>query len=466
MGRLFGTAGIRKTYPDKVNAVLAYRLGLAAARLIGAPGYVVHDPRTTSPLLSLSLMAGLMAGGRDAYYIGLAPTPVAGYAALKRRGVGVSVTASHNPPVYNGFKFYDTGGYEFVRSLEAEIERLVEEAREEPWMNAGGFYTEPGIHEEYIYDAYARLEPSRRKWEPRIVVDLANGAAYNTTPRLLRMIGAVPVTVNANPDGFFPSRPPEPRRDVLEPLLPGYRGFSPDLILAHDGDADRLAALDPAKGFIRQDRLIAFYAALKLRDRRGGLIVTTVDTGRVIDDVVERMGGRVERYVLGKTHERVKELGASNILLAAEPWKLIDPEWGPWVDGIWQAGLIVREMVETGKPLLRLLEEYGVPDYPWERRSYLVEPVEKRDPVYRELVERLLEALGEPAEILSIDGRRYEYPDGSWLLVRRSGTEPKIRYYAEAPSRERLEEMTRVFEKLLRDTVKRHGARIAKTTYG
>ncbi len=466
MPRLFGTAGIRKTYPDTVNGVLAYRLGLAVASAVEKDIYIVHDPRTTSPLLSLALAAGAMAGGRDAYYIGLAPTPVAGYAAKKNHAVGASVTASHNPPVYNGFKFYDPGGYEFTRSLERVVEELVEKAVEKEWSMAGDVYVEPRIVDDYVEDAYSRLEPEKRSWSPVIVVDLANGAAYNTTPRLLRMIGARPVTVNGNPDGFFPIRSPEPRKDVLESLLPGYRGFNPVLILAHDGDADRLAALDPKEGFIRQDRLIAFYAALKLMDHRGGLVVTTVDTGRVIDDVVERLGGRVERYVLGKTHERVKELGARNVLIAAEPWKLIDPEWGPWVDGVWQAGLITRRVVEEGKPLTEILRGLGIPDYPWDRRSYLLDPVEARDKVYEELAEELKTLLGEPVNVLTIDGYRYEYGDGSWLLVRKSGTEPKIRFYAEAPTRERLEEMISVFEKKLREILRRHGARIAKTTYG
>ncbi len=465
--KLFGTAGIRKKYPDGVNPVLAYKLGLATAEIVGGKGagYVVHDTRTTSPLLTLAFMSGLMAGGVDAGYIGLAPTPVAAYASLWHGVVGVSVTASHNPPEYNGFKFYDQDGYEFTRSLEERIEELVDSIEARDWRVAAGFFYASEVIEEYIDDLVSRLEPSRKSSGVRVVVDTANGASYYVTPVVVRRLGATPYTVNSSPDGCFPARPPEPRKDVLEGFLQVYRSFNPHVILAHDGDADRLAVLDPVEGFIRQDRILAFYAKLLLSERKG-VVVVSIDTGRVIDDVVEEMGGKVERYVLGKTHERVKELGAGNIVLAGEPWKLIDPRWGPWVDGVWQAALITKTVVETGKRFLEILDEMKIPDYPWDRRSYMVEPVDERDGIYEAIVEELYSLLGEPMNIVSIDGYRFEYKDGSWILVRKSGTEPKIRVYMEAMSRERLEFMVKLFEERLYSIVREHSARVVEKTIG
>ncbi len=467
MDKLFGTAGIRKLYSEGVDPILAYKLGLAVAEVVGRKGvaYIVHDPRVTSPTLSLALMSGLMAGGLDAGYIGLAPTPVAAYASLWHGVVGVSVTASHNPPEYNGFKFYDQDGYEFVRSLEKKIEELVDRVKTPSWTIARGFFLASEIIDEYIDDMVSRLEPEKRAIEPRVVVDLANGASYYVTPTILRKLGARVYTIAGNPDGYFPTRPPEPRKDVLESFLHVYAGFNPHVILAHDGDADRLAVLSPRKGFIRQDRVIAFYAA-KLLEERKGLVVVSVDTGRVVDEVVEKMGGRVERYVLGKTHERVKELGVNNVVLAAEPWKLIDPQWGPWVDGVWQTGLIVKSVIEEGKPFDKILDEMNIPDYPWDRRSYLISPRERRDQIYSELVEELKELIGEPGNVLEIDGVRYEYKDGSWILLRKSGTEPKIRLYAEAPIKERLLDMVNKVEKRLIVIAKKHGADVIEKTVG
>ncbi len=467
MGRLFGTAGIRKIYPEGIDPILAYKLGLVVSEIIGNNGtaYIVHDTRITSPVLSLAIMSGFMAGGLEAGYIGLAPTPVAAYASLWHGVVGVSVTASHNPPEYNGFKFYDQDGYEFIRSIENRIEEYLDKVKPHSWEIAKNFFIAREIIDEYVDDISQRLIPERKAIEPSIVVDLANGASYYVTPTVLRKIGAKVYTVNANPDGYFMGRPPEPRKDVLEKLLPAYRGFNPHVILAHDGDADRLAVLSPDKGFIRQDRIIAFYAA-KLLEERKGLVIVSIDTGKVVDEVVERMGGKVERYVLGKTHERVKELGAMNIVLAAEPWKLIDPSWGPWVDGIWQAALIVKTVIEEGKPFDKILDEMNIPDYPWDRRSYYIKPVEKRDLIYNELVEEAYGILGDPINVLTIDGYRFEYKDGSWILIRKSGTEPKIRLYMEAPVRDRLLTIVNRIEYKLVSIVRKHNARIIEKTIG
>ncbi len=465
--KLFGTAGIRMKYPSELTPILAYKTGLAVSKLgLTDKSYIVYDSRKTNHLFTYSFLTGLLAGGMDTYVIGLAPTPVAGYAAYRYKGLGVSVTASHNPPEYNGFKLYDPMGYEFTRDLEKIVEEYVDRDLEPcSWREVGRTGFREDIVEEYIRDLLNYLGEVKAAWNPYIVVDLANGAAGGVTPRIIRDLGAKPLTVNANPDGYFPIRSPEPRKDALEKYLDLYKSVKPALILAHDGDADRLAVLDPYKGFIRQDRLIAFYAYLLLRDRKGRVIVS-IDTGRVVDEIVEKHGGVVERYVLGKTHERVKEIGAENIVLAAEPWKLIDPRWGPWVDGVLQAALLTREVVREGKPFSKILDEIGIPDYPWDRRSYVVEPYNLRDKIYSGLVEELKSLLGEPVRVLDIDGYRYEYKDQSWILIRKSGTEPKIRLYSEALTRERLKEMINKVEAVFKELVNKYGGKIAEITIG
>ncbi len=465
--KLFGTAGIRMKYPEQLDPILAYKIGLATTRLeLSSKAYIVYDSRITNHLFTYSFTSGLLAGGMDAYIIGLAPTPIAAYAAMKNNGLGVSITASHNPPEYNGFKLYDPEGYEFTRELERIVEEEVDrENKPVEWSRVGHVYSRSDLIEEYIDDLINRIGFIEAKWNPYIVVDLANGAAGYVTPKIIRLLGGKPITVNSNPDGFFPIRPPEPRRDALEEYLELYRAVEPAMILAHDGDADRLAVLDPIKGFIRQDRIIAFYAYLFLQERKGRIIVS-IDTGHVVDDIVEKYGGRLERYVLGKTHERVKELGVNNIVLAAEPWKLIDPRWGPWVDGIWQVAILTNEVLKHGKPLLKILDEVGIPDYPWDRRSYVVEPLSIRDQVYGDLVEELKSILGEPVKVLDIDGYRFEYGDRSWILVRKSGTEPKIRIYIEALDRDRLKYMVETTEKKIVEITRRYNGRIVEKTIG
>jgi len=464
---LFGTAGIRMRYPEELDSILAYRIGLSLGYLgLASKGFIVYDTRVTSNLLSYSIAVGAAASGMKVSIVGLAPTPVAGYAGMKNKGIGISVTASHNPPEYNGFKFYDVEGYEFTRDLERRIEESVSGSLKPiEWSRAGYVSHEAGVLDEYIEDLVESSRPEKTLWKPRVLIDCANGASYHVTPTVARLLGALPVTVNCNPDGYFPGRPPEPRKDVLEKYLPVYREANPAIILAHDGDADRLAVLDPIQGFIRQDRLLALFAKILLAERRG-LVVVSIDTGRVVDEVVEEAGGRLERYMLGKTHERVKELGGSNVVMAGEPWKLIDTSWGPWVDGVRQVALLVRLVVERGKPFSKILEEEDIPDYPWDRRSYTFHPPEAREIVYKELSEELKSILGDPVRVISIDGYRYEYKDDSWILIRVSGTEPKIRIYCEAKDAERLSEIVEKTEKAIKEISSRRGIRISSITIG
>ncbi|MEM4583259.1 MAG: phosphoglucomutase, partial [Desulfurococcaceae archaeon] len=106
--KLFGTAGIRMIYPDELNPELALRIGNAIGQLgLSNTAYIIHDTRTTSPLISLLISAGLMSTGTIVYHGGIAPTPVVAYKARKEKAIGISVTASHNPPEYNGVKIYD-----------------------------------------------------------------------------------------------------------------------------------------------------------------------------------------------------------------------------------------------------------------------------------------------------------------------------------------------------------------------
>jgi len=441
LSRLFGTAGIRGGYLEKVTPELAYRVGLAVAFYVGQWGSatVGHDVRTTSPLLAQLVAAGLMAGGLDAIYLGLVPTPVLAYSVPHTRSrAGIVVTASHNPPPDNGMKVFDQDGMEYTRNMEDELERLIlgdDQARlHASWDRVGRLVQGSEVAEEYVRDLVEDMTVPVPRYRPVVAVDCANGAASNVTPRVLRELGARVVSLNCHPDGFFPGRMPEPRPDVLRSYTEALPSLSVEALLAHDGDADRLAMVLPARGFVKQDLLIALFAREKLKERRGTVIVS-VDVGLEVEDVVESMGGRIVRAKLGKTHEKLRE--SPGAVMAAEPWKLIDPEWGPWVDGVYQAAFLVRISMDEGVPLDRLIEQ--IPFYPSIRMAVRLAGDSDKEMLYRIISEKLMSGIdGEPVRVMDIDGVRVEFKDRSWVLVRPSGTERKLRVYAQATDRRRL----------------------------
>lgn len=461
MPRLFGTAGIRGPYPGKVNVDLALRLGAALAVYGRGDVCVGFDVRLTSPMLAYSVCVGAMMAGVDAVNIGLAPTPTVAYSTVRLRcGGGVSVTASHNPPTDNGFKVFDSRGMESTRAMEDELERIMDgidfRRGVVSWDRVGRVVHRFDVVDGYVEELSSRLEPRVKRFKPLVVVDCANGAASNVTPIILRNLGAKVVTLNCNYDGLFTGRYPEPRPDVLVDTFNMAKAIGCHAIFAHDGDADRLAVLHPKTGFITQDRLIAFYAKLKLMERKGTVIVS-IDVGRSVEYIVEKFGGKLVRWKLGKTHEKIPEIGRSNVLLAAEPWKLIDPEWGLWVDAIYQAALITKTMIEEGKDIKDLLAD--IPLTPQRRLSIKV-PEEAKIKLFNAVRNEMTYVFKGYEKMLDFDGLRLDLSDGSWILIRPSGTEPKIRIYAEASTQEKLREIVDKAVRLVKDKASMLGVKI------
>jgi phosphomannomutase len=440
--RLFGTAGIRGRYLDKVRPGLAYDIGVSVAAHVGGRGTITvgHDVRTTSPLLALSAGSGVMSGGVDAIFLGLVPTPVLAYSVPHTKSkAGIMITASHNPPPDNGIKVFQYNGMEYTEKMEEELELImqVKSKFHATWDQVGRLIDAKEIGEDYVDEISSVLRPRSIKYVPKIYIDCSNGAASNYTPRILRKMGAKIFSANCHPDGYFPGHEPEPRQDVLEPFLPVAASLGPDVIMAHDGDADRLAVLTTRRGFVKQDVIIALYSKYKLLEGRGTIIVS-IDVGNSVFDVVEKYGGRIVRSKLGKIHEKLLEHPGA--LLAAEPWKLIDPKWGLWVDGIYQATLLAKMMMEEGATMDDLLSD--IPTYPWARLSIpIAEMLENQEEFYEKLKERFMSTMGEYESMSTLDGIRLDFADKSWVLVRMSGTEPKVRIYIEGNDNNRVDEL-------------------------
>ncbi|ASJ03405.1 phosphoglucosamine mutase [Thermococcus profundus] len=455
--KLFGTAGIRGTLWKKVTPDLALKVGMAVATYKGGKTAVARDGRTSSVMLQSALVSGLLASGSSVLDLGLIPTPTLAWATSRKANAGVMITASHNPPTDNGIKVFNGDGTEFYIEQERELEEIIFSGsfKKARWDEIGMVESED-VRGEYIS---AVLDFVNHETDLKVLYDGANGAGSVVAPYLLREMGAKVFSVNSHVDGHFPGRKPEPRYENIAYLGKLVRKLNADLAIAQDGDADRIAVFDEKGNYVDEDTLIALFAKLYVEEHGGGVVVTSINTGSRIDEVVERAGGKVYRVPLGQPHDGIKRYGA---IFAAEPWKLVHPKFGPWIDSFVTMGLLIKLIDEEGKPLSEIIRE-NIPTY------YLVKknvkcPDEFKGEVVKKAGRALEEALGsEIAEVLTISGYRFNLRDRSWVLVRPSGTEPKIRVVVEAPNERRRDELFelafRTVSKIVEDLIKRKAKR-------
>jgi len=434
--RLFGTAGIRGPIVEKVTPELGLKLGLSLATFLGNRGTVAtgYDPRTSSPLLESSLLSGLLAGGCDVAELGLVAIPVLSYfCAHSDVDGGVMVTASHNSPEDNGFKCLTSEGMEYVPSEEETLEALILNGRYRrvPWNKIGKSEKAEGVTQSYIDAARSRGGELGKK-PFRVVVDCANGAAYEVAPKLLQKMGCEILILNGQPDGHFPGRLPEPKPENLGELMKTVVRIKADLGVAYDSDADRVAIIDEHGKFLNYSRVIALFSKEAVKARGGGTVITSSDTSFCVDEAVEGVGGRVERTRIGQIHVPLR--ARRDIIFSGEPWKLMDPSWGPWTDGIYSTARLIRMLSEKKVTVFQLFSE--IPEYPWARLS-----TPCPDELKPSVMAKIKEALSRERrikEIWTFDGLRLNYEDRSWLLIRPSGTQPLIKIYCEARTRGRL----------------------------
>jgi phosphoglucosamine mutase len=444
MGKLFGTSGIRGVVNEDITPELAIDLGLALATYLGNSGAVVigKDPRTSSDMFESCLISGLLSGGCDVKRLGIVPTPVVGF-ATRRLGAsaGIMITASHNPPEYNGIKFWSNDGMAYTPDQEAKVEAIYfsKKLKPVPWDKIGKVVS-VDILREYI-DEMAGTISLKRSY--KVVVDCGNGAGALVTPYLLRKLGCRVTTLNSQLDGFFPGRKLEPTPENLRELCSVVKSLEADIGFAHDGDADRIAAVDDKGRAAEPDKLLALISAHQVK-KKDDIVVTTVDASNIIDESVAAKKGRVVRTRVGDVSvaAEVKKRGA---VFGGEPS-------GAWIfpmihlvpDGPLAAAKILELLDSAGKPLSELLDE--LPEHPTVRKKVACSN-EKKAVVMKEFKARLRKEFKGIRDVLTVDGIRFSLEDGGWGLVRPSGTEPYIRVTAGGKTEK---DAGKIAEKILR----------------
>jgi len=249
MGKLFGTSGIREIVNEKLTPELSLKVGKALGTYLGEGKVVVGaDTRTSNEMLKSALISGLLSTGIDVIDIGIAPTPLTGFAIkLYEANAGVTITASHNPPEYNGIKVWQANGMAFTSEMESKLERIIFEERYKkvPW-NEIGKLEKADPTKAYIGRA---LEMVSLDNPYTVVVDCGNGAGSLISPYLQRELGNKVVSLNSHPCGYF-SRELEPNAKSLEALAKTVKVLKADVGIAHDGDADRIGVVDDQGNFV------------------------------------------------------------------------------------------------------------------------------------------------------------------------------------------------------------------------
>ncbi|AGN00919.1 phosphoglucosamine mutase [Salinarchaeum sp. Harcht-Bsk1] len=450
---MFGTSGVRGRFGSDVTADLALSIGRAVAS-DGADRIVLgRDPRTTGDLLADAAAAGARECGADVIDLGLAATPtIARSVGWQDADAGIAVTASHNPPEDNGLKLWEPSGQAFGKDHREQIARTVQngEAGSADWEAVGSRTAWNGAEDRHvaaIVDAIA-AEPDSGLADLEVVVDVGNGAG-GITVRALRELGCSVTALNERPDGHFPSRPSEPTEENLAALGSVVGAADADLGVAHDGDADRMMAVDETGRFVGGDALLALFATDAVEgSAAGSQVAAPVNTSLAVDDALAGVGADLVRTRVGDVFvaERASQ---PDVGFGGEPS-------GAWIwpgetlapDGPLAACRLAK-MVADGGPLSAMVGE--IEQYPIRRDSREVaEKAATMERIRSAATDEYADAADSDVETL--DGVRVTTDDG-WFLVRASGTQPLIRVTAEAREAGRADELLAAAHGLLDDAI-------------
>jgi|Cruoilmetagenom7_1024161.scaffolds.fasta_scaffold05118_6 Phosphomannomutase len=439
MNKLFGTNGIRGIANDTLDPIFSLNIAMAYGTLKRGKIVIGRDTRISGEMIENSFISGLLSCGCEVIDVGIASTPAIQYYVKDNSSVsgGVIITASHNPPEYNGIKIIAEDGTEASRDEEEKIEEsyFKENFKKVNWRDTGR-YLKTDVSSQYI-DSVKRFLGKNlgkiRESKFRIALDAASGSAFLTTPRFLESLNIGYVGLNCQPDGTFPGRNPEPTEENLKILQRIIESGDFDLGIAHDGDADRSVFFDEKGRFVEGDIILSIVARDILRERKGEKVVTTIATSSSLRDVVEEEDGTLIETPVGSVHVARTMMKEGAIFGGEGNGGLIFAEHQYCRDGLAALGKIMEIISKEDRSLCELADE--VPRYFTIKEKIMVEKKEEA----MERVKRRLSELKEPFN--DRDGVKVSYDDKSWLLIRASGTEPMIRIYAEAKDEEKAKKL-------------------------
>jgi len=448
MGRLFGSNGVRGEALKDLTLELVSMIATSAGSILGEDIAIGRDGRTTSPMFRDAVVSALLSVGCNVYDYGVTTTPALQY-MISRSDLdgGVMITASHNPPQFNGVKIIYRDGVEVPRRVEREIEALVDRGGPEKcrWDQVGKVSYRDYV-EEYTNDVIKQVD-SKAIMEKhfKVALDLGNGAATYTAPLLASKLGCSVYTVNAELDGTFPGRGSEPTPENLINLKKLIKATGADIGVGFDGDGDRSIIIDEKSEAVWGDKTLSLVAQEFLRENPGETIATPISSSPSLEKVVARYGSKIHWTKVGSVTVSRTMIENGYKLGGEENGGIMYGPFLPVRDGCVALALILDIMARRGKPLSELIAEQP---HLYKEKDKTPCPNELKEKALKVLLERV-----DAQEINTLDGVRLVYEDGSWVLLRPSGTEPIFRIYAESSTRERTRTLIEKHRKLVKKVV-------------
>ncbi|MNW49870.1 Phosphoglucosamine mutase [compost metagenome] len=433
MGKYFGTDGVRGIANKELTAELAYQIGRCGGYVLAGqvpkPKVVIGmDTRISGLMLESALVAGMLSIGADVIRLGVVSTPAVAYLTrLLKADAGVMISASHNPVEDNGIKFFGNDGFKLSDETELKIEELMDKEIDElPRPIGGGLGTVTVDSESKLkYLAHLKTTIGHSFEGLKVVLDCANGAAYELAPKLFKELGAEVHTIAAEPNGLNindhcgSTHPEKLKEEVVR--LGAHLG------LAFDGDADRLIAIDEKGEEVDGDYILcicgdAMNRAGKLKD---STIVSTVMSNFGFYKATKKLSLNTQQTAVGDRYVMAEMIRGGYNLGGEQSGHVIFLDYNTTGDGILTAIQLVDTLIASGQPLSELKKV--MKQYPQVLVNVRVQ--DKSKYIGNTAIEQ---AIAKVEDKLSDNGR---------VLVRPSGTESLIRVMAEGPEKQELEEL-------------------------
>ncbi|MFA5944648.1 MAG: phosphoglucosamine mutase [Candidatus Thermoplasmatota archaeon] len=453
MGHLFGTNGVRGFVNDTLTPEMALRLGKAVGSWL-KPGQrlaIASDARQSRDMFKAAFCAGVQATGVHTVDLGIVPSPgIQLYVRDKKFAAGAIVTASHNPPEYNGIKLVAPDGTETSQDEEGAVEALYDSQtfRLVKWDQVGTHSFDPTAVRHYLDAVLKQVDVAAiKKAKFTVVLDPGGGAGCVSAPVLMKELGVKVIPLSCELDGAFKDRPSEPSPANAKRCMEAVKSGKADLGILQDGDADRAVFIDEKANYVWGDTTLALGCLHELkRHKKGAIVCTAVSSSTCVADAVRMGGGKLEWTVVGSPIVAREMLRLKAAFGGEDNGGLMFTRHQVCRDGLMAMAFMLELMAKTGKPFSALVAE--IPRYALAKDKLPVPDAQKQELLVRIRAE--FAKVKEVREVDARDGVKAYLPQG-WVLVRPSGTEPIFRIQAEAKTEAEAKALTDRFKTLVAD---------------